>query len=70
MVELRREHPGRARYRWVSVYGFVHPASSRNPELILPEANADWMPLALEGFARWADPDGAKLDGPPGVVLH
>jgi hypothetical protein len=39
----------------------VHPASGRNLELILPAANADWMGLALEEFARWADPEGSKL---------
>ena len=52
---------GRARYQWLYVYGFVHPASGRNLELLLPSANTDWMALALEEFARWADPDGAKL---------
>ena len=30
-------------------------------ELILPCANTDWMGLALEEFARWADPAGEKL---------
>lgn len=52
---------GRTKYRWLYVYGFVHPAGGRNLELILPAANADWMGLALEEFARWADPEGAKL---------
>ena len=52
---------GRTKYRWLYVYGFVHPASGRNLELILPAANADWMSLALEEFARWADPSGEKL---------
>ena len=71
---------------WLYVYGFVHPASGRNPELILPAANTDWMARALEEFARWADPERAKLlvvlvdDAgwhiarrlavPPNVVLH
>ena len=52
---------GRTRYQWLYVYGFVHPASGRNLELILPSANADWMGRALEEFARWADPEGLKL---------
>ena len=52
---------GRARYEWAYVFGFVHPASGRNLELILPKANAEWMGLALAEFARWADPEGRKL---------
>jgi hypothetical protein len=52
---------GRTKYQWLYVYGFVHPASGRNLELLLPSANADWMGLALEEFARWADPEGRKL---------
>jgi len=64
----------------------VHPQSGRNLELILPCANTDWMGLALEEFARWADPAGEKLlvvlvDNagwhvakrlvrPPNVMLH
>jgi transposase len=45
----------------VYVYGFVHPATGRNLELILPAANADRMGLALAEFARWADPAGEEL---------
>jgi hypothetical protein len=52
---------GRTKYEWLYVYGFVHPASGRNLELLLPSANTDWMGLALAEFARWADPGGAKL---------
>ena len=52
---------GRTKYQWLYVYGFVHPASGRNLELLLPSANADWMGLALAEFARWADPEGSKL---------
>src|SRR3954466_2074170 len=52
---------GRTKYQWLYVYGFVHPASGRNLELLLPSANADWMELALAEFARWADPQGRKL---------
>ena len=52
---------GRTRYEWAYVFGFVHPASGRNLELILPRANTEWMGLALGEFARWADPAGEKL---------
>ena len=49
----------------------MHPASGRNLELILPAADTDWMGRALEEFARWADPAGAKRLGvPPNVLLH
>jgi DDE superfamily endonuclease len=77
---------GRTKYQWTYIYGFVHPASGRNLELILPSANTDWMGLALGEFARWADPAGEKLlvllvdnagwhvarrlDVPVNVVLH
>ena len=86
-VEGRRPTAhGRTKYQRLYVYGFVHPAGGRNLELILPAANTDWMGLALEEFARWADPGGAKLlvvlvdnagwhvakrlGVPPNVVLH
>ena len=52
---------GRTKYQWTYVFGFVHPASGRNLELILPAANAEWMGLALAEFARWADAAGEKL---------
>jgi hypothetical protein len=52
---------GRTKYQWLYVYGFVHPASGRNLELILPTADTDWMEAALDEFARWADPEGRKL---------
>jgi DDE superfamily endonuclease len=77
---------GRTRYQWLYVYGFVHPRSGQNLELLLPAANTDWMALALEEFARWADPADQKLlvvlvdnagwhiarrlEVPPNVLLH
>jgi hypothetical protein len=77
---------GRTKYQWLYVSGFVHPASGRDLELILPAANTDRMGLAPEEFARRADPDGSKrlvvlvdnagwhiakrLAVPPNVVLH
>jgi hypothetical protein len=86
---LRGRRPianGRTKYQWLYVYGFVHPASGRNLELILPSANTDWMAAALAEFARWADPGGGKilvvsvdnagwhvaraLEVPANVVLH
>lgn len=86
VMGVRPTANGRTRYEWLYVYGFVHPASGRNLELILPAVNTDWMELALEEFARWADPAGEKLlvvlvdnagwhvakrlARPPNVVLH
>jgi DDE superfamily endonuclease len=86
---LRGRRPlahGRTKYRWLDVSGFVHPASGRNLELLLPAANTDGMTLALEEFARGADPEGLqvlvvlvdnagwhtakRLAVPPNVVLH
>jgi hypothetical protein len=77
---------GRTKFEWLYVYGFVHPASGRNLELLLPAANTDWMEAALAEFARFADPEGRKLlvvildnagwhiarrlTVPPNVVLH
>ena len=52
---------GRTKYQWLYVYGFVHPSSGRNLELLLPSANADWMGRCWSEFARWADPGGRKL---------
>lgn len=52
---------GRTKYQWLYVYGFVHPASGKSLELILPAANTDWMGRALAEFARVADPEGVKL---------
>jgi len=52
---------GRTKYQWLYVHGFVHPASGRNLERILPSANADGMGRALAEFARWADPGGGEL---------
>jgi DDE superfamily endonuclease len=85
-VGRRPSASGRTKYQWLYVYGFVHPASGRNLELILPAANVDWMALALAEFARWADPEGSKrlvvlvdnagwhiakrLAVPANVVLH
>src|SRR5690606_8102222 len=57
----RPEAAGRTRFEWLYVYGFVHPASGRNLELLLPAADTDWMAAALAEFARRADPEGRKL---------
>ena len=46
---------GRARYEWLYLYAFVHPASGRNLELIIRRLNT-----ALEEFAAWANPDRGK----------
>src|SRR4051812_2502418 len=61
---LRGRRPtahGQTKYQWLYVYGFVHPASGRNLELLLPRADTDWMGAALAEVARWADPEGRKL---------
>jgi hypothetical protein len=52
---------GQTKYQWLYIHGFGHPARGRNLELLLPSANTDWMGVALEEFARWADPEGNKL---------
>ena len=57
---------GRTKYLWLSVYGFVHPASGRNLELILPSTNTDWMGRALEEFGLvWIEEplDAYDVDG-------
>ena len=61
---LRGHRPsscGRTKYQWLYVYGFVHPVSGRNLELLLPATDADWMSRALAEFARRADPHGEKV---------
>jgi hypothetical protein len=86
---LRGRRPtanGRTRYEWLYLYGFVHPASGRNLELLIPRADTGWMSAALAEFAAWADPDKSRtivllvdnagwhvakaLVLPPRVVLH
>jgi hypothetical protein len=86
---LRGRRPtasGRTKYEWLYVYGFVHPASGRNLELIIPRADTGWMSAALAEFAAWADPGRRKtivllvdnagwhvakaLELPPHLVLH
>jgi hypothetical protein len=52
---------GRHRFQSLYVYGFARPATGRNLCLLLPKANAELMGEALAEFARWADPEGAKL---------
>jgi hypothetical protein len=86
---LRGHRPtanGRMKYEWWYLYGFVHPASGRNLELLIPRVNAACMSMALAEFARWSNPDGSRtivllvdnagwhvaksLVVPPGLVLH
>ena len=52
---------GRQRFESLYVYGFARPATGRNLCLLLPKANAELMGEALAEFARWADPEGAKV---------
>ena len=86
---LRGRRPtanGRMKYDWWYLYGFVHPATGRNLELLIPRVNTACMSMALGEFARWADPGHSKtivllvdnagchvaksLVVPPGLVLH
>jgi hypothetical protein len=52
---------GRQRFQSLYVYGFARPATGQNLCLFLPKANAELMGEALAEFARWADPEGAKV---------
>jgi hypothetical protein len=52
---------GRQRFASLSVDGFARPATGRNLCLFLPKVNAELMGEALAPFARWADPEGAKV---------
>lgn len=45
---------GRRSYKWVYVYGFVHPATGRTFWLILPTVNVETFNLALKEFAEYA----------------
>ena len=51
---------GRMACDWWYLHGFVHPASGRNLDLLIPRVDAAWMSAALEEFARWANPDRSK----------
>ena len=42
----------RIQYKWIHVYGFVHPASGRTHWLLLPSVSCKIMQIALESFAR------------------
>ena len=55
--ELRSRH----RFESLCVYGFARPATGRSPCLFLPGASAELMGEAPAGFARWADPGGARV---------
>jgi DDE superfamily endonuclease len=52
--------PHRIKREWLYVYGFVRPGTGETFWLLLPEANTEWMSLALAEWARWADPQGRK----------
>ncbi len=76
---------GRHKFASLYVFGYAHPASGRNRTTILPKVNTETMSASLSDFARWADPEGAKvlvlvldragwhvakkLNVPPNVVL-
>lgn len=46
MVRVKR------RYKWVYVYGFVHPTTGETYWLILPTVNVEAFSLALKHFAK------------------
>jgi transposase len=74
------------KYKWIYVYGFVHPATGKPFWLLMPTVNTVVMNIALAEFAKFANPDGKKLvvlliDGagwhtskdlviPDGILLH
>lgn len=43
---------GKILYKWLYIYGFVHPQSGRVVWLLLPKMNAALMSLALKLFAQ------------------
>jgi len=45
---------------WLYVYGFVRPGTSETFWLLLPQANTEWMDLALAEWARTVNPKGRK----------
>ena len=52
---------GRHKFASVQVFGFAHPATGRNRLWLHPKADTGRRGEALAEFARWADPDGAKV---------
>jgi hypothetical protein len=52
---------GRTRYEWLSVYGFVRPATGASLCVLLPRVKAERMGAALAAFAAGADPGGKKV---------
>lgn len=49
------------RYQWLHVFGFVHPATGRSEYLLLPFVNTAAMQIALNEFAKYANPEGKKI---------
>jgi transposase len=45
---------------WLYVYGFVRPGTVETFWLLLPQANTEWMALALQEWTRALDPEGRK----------
>jgi DDE superfamily endonuclease len=52
--------PHRIKRQWLYVYGFVRPGTADTFWLLLPEANTEWMGLALAEWARAVDAEGRK----------
>lgn len=60
--------PHRIKRQWLYVYGFARPGTTQTTWYLLPQANTDWMSLALAEWTREIDPQGRKrlllvLDG-------
>ena len=58
---VRPRSGGRARYEWVSVYGFVRPKTGESFTILRPRVRVERMADALAAFAAHADPDGGKV---------
>lgn len=64
---------GKIAYKWIYIYGFVHPQSGRTVWLLLPKMNAELMSIALKRFAEEIGVGPYKqivllLDSAPGHV--
>ena len=52
--------PHRIKRQWLYVYGFARLGTAETTWYLLPQANTDWMSLALAEWTREVDPQGRK----------
>jgi hypothetical protein len=52
--------PHRIKRQWLYVYGFARPGTPATAWYLLPQANTEWMSLALAAWAREVDAQGRK----------